>query len=150
MALRLSVLRAGRPLPPGRFLVLVSIRGCVNPRAIVHLEGLCQLKYPMTSSGIETAKVSRDRSSTKYFTTAPTYLREYEAADRKTSPGSLTVVSSEIKHCSWLLTLEDGRKTWNWKYLILTVIVYLIPACSSGYVTSNDCAIMNNYLEMAW
>jgi hypothetical protein len=40
-------------LPPRRFLVLTSITGLVNPRAIAQLEGLGELKNPMTSSGIE-------------------------------------------------------------------------------------------------
>jgi hypothetical protein len=55
MAVRLSNLCAGRPLPPGRFLVLISVRGWVDPREIVRLEKLGQLKDPMTSSGIEPA-----------------------------------------------------------------------------------------------
>jgi hypothetical protein len=54
MAVRLSALRAGRPLPP-RFLVLISVRGSVDPRAIVQLEGLGQVKNPMTSSEIDPA-----------------------------------------------------------------------------------------------
>jgi hypothetical protein len=39
MAVR-SALRAGLALPPGRFLVLISVRGLVYVRAIVLLEGL--------------------------------------------------------------------------------------------------------------
>jgi hypothetical protein len=52
MAVRLSTSRAGRPLPPEGFLILISVG---DLRAKVRLEGLGQLKNPMTSSGIEPA-----------------------------------------------------------------------------------------------
>jgi hypothetical protein len=55
MAVRLSALRADRPLPPGRFLVLISVRGRVDTMVIVRLEGLDQLKNLITLSGIEPA-----------------------------------------------------------------------------------------------
>jgi hypothetical protein len=41
---KLSALCAGRPLPPGRFLVPISVRARVNPRDIVRLEGVGDLK----------------------------------------------------------------------------------------------------------
>jgi hypothetical protein len=55
MAVRLSALRAGHSFPPGRILVLISLRGWVEPRAIVRLEGLGQLKNSITLLGVTPA-----------------------------------------------------------------------------------------------
>jgi hypothetical protein len=53
MAARLSALHAGRFLPWRRFLVLISVKAWVDPRAIVRLEGLGKLKKS-TASGTRT------------------------------------------------------------------------------------------------
>jgi hypothetical protein len=55
MAVKLSALHINHSIPPGRILVLISVRGQINPRAIMQLERLAELKNPLISSGTVTA-----------------------------------------------------------------------------------------------
>jgi hypothetical protein len=57
IAIRVSALCAGHPLPPGRFLILIPVRGWVDPRAIVQPEWLIELKKKIHFIGTRTCNL---------------------------------------------------------------------------------------------
>jgi hypothetical protein len=107
-----TVCQAGCLLPPERFLVLISVTGWVDTRAIVRLEGLGKLKNPMTSSGIEPMSL---------------LIQDSEFSTNLQCTDSQHILYNDREHCSSLSVYVKMVMVTGKKFTL--VIVTILTEC---------------------
>jgi hypothetical protein len=98
-----------RPSLPAQeiFLVLISVRGWVDPRAIVRPKGLYQWKIPMTQSGIETVTfrfVAQGLNQLRH--SVQIWINRYLIKNKTTTVTPVTVIKC-IPGLTWLLCKRE-------------------------------------------
>jgi hypothetical protein len=156
MAVKLSVLRAGHPLPPGKLLALISVRVWVDPRAIVQLKGLGQLKNLVSSSGIEprTFRLVAWCLNQLRFRVPPSHfivgLRNTLCSfnmHMRTYFITLCWITLNLKEfCSSLFYLEESSMIDNLLRILFNVILYLLLYYIANIVM---CTCIENSLDVS-
>jgi hypothetical protein len=151
MALRLSALRAGRPLPPGRLMILIYVRGLVDPRAIVRLE---ELVGSIEKSNYLIGNWTHDRPACS-IVPQPTTLPRVSPLYRRVQNNTLWL--DETRGLYWTVSNEGfGRKRLLLKCRALTysstcvgVLLWTSNPFFSAFPCGDDLLVLLGSLNVA-